>query len=113
MMAAREHGNVLTFTFTALAGTLAMVALGTLLSGVTWLRAIGRNALALLGLNGAFFHYVDPRLSHVLHVPASRVAVAVDASVVTLLSLLLCAPVAYLLNRHVPQLVGFRPASNR
>ena len=59
-----------------------------------------------------FFHYIDPRLSHVLHIPASRVAVAVDASVVTLLSLLLCAPVAYLLNRHVPRLVGLRAASN-
>ena len=106
MMAARQHGDAFAFAFTALAGTAAIIALGTLVAPLRWLCRIGRNALPLLGLNGVFFHYVDPKLAHWLRLPDSSVMVTIEATLVTALSLLACAPVVQLLNRHVPQFIG-------
>ena len=106
MMAAREHGNPFEFALTAFAGTAAMVALGILCSGFDWLRLLGRNALPLLGLNGLFFHYVAPKLSHVKQVPSSMGLVVGEMFLVTVMSLVACAPLVYLLNRYLPQLVG-------
>ncbi len=106
MMAAREHGNVFDFTVTALAGTLAVIALGTQLGRVPYLAEVGKNSLSLLGLNGLFFHHVDPLLTRLLHMPNSPGIVTIEALIVTLLSLLVCAPVVVVLNRYVPQLIG-------
>lgn len=106
MMAARQHGDPIDFIVTALAGTAATFMLGILLRRSHLLKLIGRNAVALLGLNGLFFHYIDPKLLHVLLPLNSEVSVALDALLVTALSLLFCAPAVYLLNRFVPQLIG-------
>jgi fucose 4-O-acetylase-like acetyltransferase len=105
-LAARRHGDALRFTLTALAGTAAGLSLGVLFSGIGWLQALGRNTLCLLGLNGFFFHYVDPNLLRLWHVPDSGAMVLLYSLAVTIPSLLVCLPVVRFLNRYLPQLVG-------
>ena len=106
MMASRHHGDLLWFVLTALSGSTAAVALGAVVSNFTWLRFLGGNSLALLGLNGLFFHYIDPRIEQFWHVGDSALAVTGSALIATILSLLVCVPAVYLLNRFVPQLIG-------
>ncbi|MCX5742375.1 MAG: acyltransferase family protein [Proteobacteria bacterium] len=106
MMAARQHGDALEFLFTALAGSVAIIALGVLLTRWQGLQVLGRNTLPLLGLNGLFFHYIDPKLAHIWQIPNSPGLVLLDTLFVTALSLVVCAPAVYLMNRYVPQLIG-------
>lgn len=104
MMAARRQGALVPFVGTALAGSLAAVALGVLLAPAQWLRAVGRNTLPLLGLNGLFFHYANHRLAErLLGTPLNP---TLDALVITAVSLAVCWPLVHLMNAYVPQLVG-------
>lgn len=106
MMAGRTHGDVLHFAFTALAGTTAVLAVSMMFARQGWLRAIGRNSLPLLGLDGAFFHFFNPMLA-TLRPPADAAgAVVLYSLAVSVVSLLACLPAVILLNRYVPQLVG-------
>jgi fucose 4-O-acetylase-like acetyltransferase len=106
IMAARENGDALCFLFTALAGTLAVLAVGVMLQRVEWLRALGRDTLPLLGLNTFFFEYVNPKLARLWHVPDAQLWVFGASLAVTALSMLACVPLLRLLNYYVPQLVG-------
>jgi fucose 4-O-acetylase-like acetyltransferase len=106
MMAARKHGNAFYFVITALAGSLAIISLGMFIQGNGILQMLGRNSLPLLGLNGLFFHYVDPKLSHLIVPANNEFSVTLDALLITTLSLLVCLPAVYLLNRYLPQLIG-------
>jgi len=106
MMAARVHGDKLDFLATALAGSVALFSLGMLIGSDRLLQWIGRNTLPLLGLNGLFFHYVDPKLHQLMTPGNGELPVALDALLVTTLSLLLCVPAVYVLNRFFPQLIG-------
>ena len=83
-----------------------MLAAGMLLSRINLLATIGRNALPLLGLNGVFFHFLNPNLVSVMPPHDDPVAVALFAFGVSATSLLLCAPMVYVLNKYVPQLIG-------
>jgi fucose 4-O-acetylase-like acetyltransferase len=106
MMAAREHGNPSLFVLTSLAGTTLVLMLGMLLRNNQLLCKVGRNALLLLGLNGLFFHYINPTLEGFLTLPDSELVVALAALVVTALSIMLCMPFAHLIDLYLPQLVG-------
>jgi len=106
MMAAKAHGNALFFAATALAGAFGILAVAMLVSSVNVLVTIGRNALPLLGLNGAFFHFVNPLLITSFPPGDNVAAVALFAFAVTVISLLVCAPLVYALNKYLPQLIG-------
>jgi fucose 4-O-acetylase-like acetyltransferase len=106
VMGARQNGDALLFALTGLAGTVACLALGVWLSGLTWLRAIGRNTLPLLGLNGVFLHYLNPRLAPHWTVPDSPVMVFVYGMIPAVVSLALCVPAVLFFNRYLPQLIG-------
>ena len=106
LMAARDNGDPLSFLGTALAGTVAVLAFGVIFERAGLLRAIGRDTLPLIGLNGFFFEYANPKLAHLWHVPDTQAAVFGFSLAVTALSMLLCVPILRLLNRFVPQLVG-------
>lgn len=106
MMAAAEHGDVVDFVFTALAGTLGMVSVSQLLPQVRWVGWVGRNALPLLGLNGVMFHFLNHKLAEIWPLADRPLDVTLYVLVITSVSLLACVPLVKLMNRYVPQLVG-------
>jgi fucose 4-O-acetylase-like acetyltransferase len=112
MLSSGRHGDVPDFITTALAGSAAVIALGIVLPPWRPLAWLGRNSLQLLGLNGLFFHYLNPKLAHVWVTPESQLAVLGNTLAVTALSFLICVPAVHLFNRYVPKLVG-RPAGER
>lgn len=102
------HGHFLWFPFTALAGTVSVLALGFLLRNVSWLAFLGRNALILLGMNGVFYHFVNPPLARwsVAALPGDGWTVFLVSITVTVVSIGLSVPVILGLNAAVPQFVG-------
>ena len=105
---AAAHGNVLWFQLTALAGTLAVLALGKLLERADWMAYLGRNALVLFCLNGVVYHHVNGPFAawFMGGMPQDGWAVAASAALLSLLSIALAVPLVAALNRWLPQLVG-------
>jgi fucose 4-O-acetylase-like acetyltransferase len=106
MMAARSHGDAFYFVLTAVAGSIAVFALAIFIQSNYLLQIIGRNSLALLGINGLFFTYIDPRMLNILTPSNNQFYVTMDSTLVTIVSLLFSAPIVYCLNRFTPQLIG-------
>lgn len=101
-----QHGDLLYFTVTALAGSLAVVGLARLTAGTRLIALTGRHTLILMGLNSFFFSFANHALVGVLGLPSTPSVVAAGCLAVTLASLATCVPGAWLLNRYLPQLVG-------
>ena len=110
---AAAHGNVLWFPLTALAGTVAVLALGKLLERADWMAWLGRNALILFCLNGIVYHHVNGPFAawFMSGMPQDGWSVAAGAALLSLLSIALAVPLVAALNRWLPQLVG-RPTSS-
>ncbi|SHN29786.1 acyltransferase family protein [Rhizobacter sp. OV335] len=106
MMAAAQHGDALGFAFSALAGTLAVIGLAMLLPATRVAAWIGRNSLPLMGLNGVFFHFFNPKLAESIALADTPLAVTAYAAAISAVSLLACVPLVALLNRFVPQFIG-------
>jgi len=102
------HGHFLWFPFTALAGSVMILVLGQVLHNVSLLAFLGRNAIILLGLNGVFYHFVNPPVAawSVANLPPDGWSVFFLSTLVTLASFGLSLPVIHGLNVALPQLVG-------
>lgn len=105
---AAAHGHILWFPLTALAGTFAVLALGKLLERADWMAWLGRNALVLFCLNGVVYHHVNGPFAawFTAAMPQDGWSVAVSATLLSIASLALAAPLVIALNRWLPQLVG-------
>lgn len=111
LMAAGRHGDPLWFPLAALAGSLACILIAMLTPRGTLLAWIGRHSAIFLGLAGLFAQFgnrwlLTPFAGAAGDAPASVLGLCAAG---TALSLALCAPAAWLLDRLLPQLVG-RPA---
>jgi fucose 4-O-acetylase-like acetyltransferase len=106
MMAAARHGEAFAFALTALAGIAGVLGLSVVLDRWTVLQEIGRHSIALLGLSGLFFHFVNKLVLHRVAVPESAEGFTAFAGAATLLSLAAMWPVARWLHRHVPAGLG-------
>lgn len=102
------HGHFLWFPFTALAGSILVLALGRVLGQVAPLAFLGRNALILLGMNGVFYHFINPPLARwsATFLPGDGWIVFLVSVSVAVVSIGLSVPVILGLNAAVPQLVG-------
>jgi len=108
---AAAHGQIAWFVVTALAGTAAILLLAAAMPAWRWLHFMGRNALIFFCLNGVVYHQVNPRLAHwfIASWPQDGWWLGVYATALSVLSLAAGVPVAMVLNRYLPQLVG-RPS---
>lgn len=108
---AAAHGQIIWFVLTAFAGTVAILLLAAATPAWGWLRYMGQNALIFFCLNGVVYHHVNPRLAHwfIASLPQDGWSLGLYATALSVLSLAAGVPVAILLNRYVPQLVG-RPS---
>jgi acyltransferase len=109
---AAAHGHILWFPLTALAGTLAVLALGKMLERADWMAWLGRNALILFCLNGVVYHHVNGPFSawFTAILPQDGWSVAAGAALLSVASIALAVPLVIALDRWLPQLVG-RPAT--
>ncbi len=102
-----SHGNLFLFPLTAMAGCAFILCLSKITPGQKILVWLGQNTLILMCLNGIFYHYINPGLAkRVLDLTGSAIGVTTSAIIVTLISLLLCMPIVFVLNKFIPQLVG-------
>ena len=105
-MAVSDHGQIVPFLISVTAGISMMLALGRLLPTSRILTFVGKDTLIYLGFDGLFFHFVNHRIVVWWQPGLDVLSVTLFCSGVTLLSMILCVPLAILLNRFIPQLVG-------
>jgi hypothetical protein len=98
----------------ALAGSLGVLALAVALPRLGAAAALGRQSMALLGLSGVFYHFVNPLLLTHWPLPDSVLAATLQVTLITAVSLASVYPVAWLLMRWYPALLGVsRPAARQ
>jgi len=83
-----------------------MIGLARLAPGVRVLALVGRHSLILMGMNGFFFWFVNRDLANAMALSSSPGTVLFGCTAVTVVSLAVCMPVVWLLDRYLPQLVG-------
>ncbi len=106
MLAARTHGIVGWFLITALAGSFALMGLGSVLSRINLISVIGRNTIPLLGLNGLFFGLLNQLVVRHVHTPTTHAGVLAAGLVMAGASLVICLPLVAGMRLLVPQLIG-------
>ena len=96
------------FPLTTMAGCTLILLLAEMTPSQKTMAWLGRNTLILMCLNGVFYHYINPGLAKwmLAHFTGSAAMVKAAGSIVTLVSLGLCIPIVFLLNKTIPQLVG-------
>jgi glycerol transport system permease protein len=103
-----SHGHILLFPLTALAGCALVLCIASMTPARKTMVWLGQNTLVLMCLNGIFYHYVNPPTAQWVleNCPSSALGVLGVGTLMTVASLALCAPLVFLFNRWVPQLVG-------
>lgn len=106
------HGNILLFPFTAIMGSLMLLYLAKATGRVAWLEYLGRNVITLFCLNGVFYHYLNGPFAawYVANFSGEPFSVFKAALAMAALSLALCVPVVWLLDKRLPWIIGRRPA---
>jgi len=109
------YGNVAWFFLTSLAGCLLIISLGRLLAFSRILTYVGQVTMPLMCLNGMMDAFLNPPLARAVigRLSGSAPTGLISAGILcTLLSVVACLPVCWLLNRYTPFLLG-RAASVR
>ncbi len=107
------HGNIILFPLTAFFGSLFILFTAANSPAWGWLSHLGRNALSLFCLNGLFYHFVNPVTAKWFteSFSNSHATVFIYSTVMTIISLIVCLPLVFLLTNYVPQLTG-KPLEN-
>jgi acyltransferase len=102
------HGHILWFPLTAVAGSLFIFFLGRITPPQKTIFWMGQNTLILMCLNGIFYHYINPWMGKwvFMNFSGQPFVIFVLGLFMTVVSLALCMPLIFILNRYVPQLVG-------
>lgn len=103
-----SHGNIFWFPFTAILGSLFILFLGKLIPTLKTIVWMGQNTLILMCLNGVFYHYINPGAAKWVfaNLSGQPLMIFIAGLIVTVVSLALCIPFIYLLNKYIPQLSG-------
>lgn len=84
-----QHGDPLWFFLAALSGSLAMIMLAKATPPNTVLNYTGRNSLALMGLNGFFFHFINMPMAKWISLPESWVSVTLYGIIFSVITMFL------------------------
>ena len=106
MMAA--HGDMFWFPVTAVVGALFVFFLSKITPAPRTIVWMGQNTLILMCLNGVFYHYINPGAGRWIFTRFSGqpLMIFLAGLLITAVSLALCGPFIFVLNKYVPQLVG-------
>lgn len=107
-MSNSSHGNLLLFSFTAMAGSLFVMILAQLTPVNKPMLFIGQYSLIFMGLNGLLISFVNERLSIWVHgfLPNAQLAIFGACAWVTVSSLAVCTPAVLVLAKYFPLWVG-------
>jgi len=109
LMVVAYYGNIGWFLVGSLAGTGFVIYLSRILSASRVLRYMGGITLTLMCLDGILHEFVNPAVAEFIArvTPAPQVMLLTGICAVgTVLSLLVCLPVNWLLERYVPFALG-------
>ena len=104
------YGNYFIFYFTAITGMAFVIFLSMLTKPGKLILFYGQNTLVLLGLNGIFFHYINPSLHELIKIICNNQNVFLFLAVsigLAFLELALCYPFIGISNRILKSLVQF------
>ena len=109
MMTRSQHGNLLLFPTTAIAGSAAIILLAQLTPQASLTLFIGRNTLFLMGLNGIIDRFFSKLIIGPIlpHIQLTDIYILLTCTMLTVASLAACYPAVLLLNRHYPRIVNF------
>ncbi len=105
-MSGATHGSWPLFWSTALLGSLAFIHVSSWLPPVKLVSYIGNNTIPLLGLNGLMLEFYNRFLWAWCEPYIADWTILPFSAMVALVSLLLCLPIVFLLNRLLPFLIG-------
>lgn len=107
-------GHVLLFPLTALMGIALVLILAKLAPDWPLLHHLGENTLLIYCLHGIFYHFVNPPLAAwmVGFLPAAGWSIFIFGALATILSVALTVPLAILIKRYIPQVIGAAPAGS-
>jgi acyltransferase len=111
LMVAARFGNLGWFLVTALAGSFFIVFLSQLVAGSRLLQYVGRITLTLLCLDGILLEFVNRPLADVMvarGLTDSTWGFTILGLLCTVLSLAICLPANWLLERYAPWTIGGR-----
>lgn len=113
VIVAAAHGHYLWFPLTALAGSLALLAAGQFIAGLSFVRYLGRNVMVIFCLNGLFYHHLNgPFAAWMSEGGAPGVlALTLATTLLSVACIALTVPLIYLFNTWIPQLIG-RPQTS-
>ncbi|MBU0641188.1 MAG: acyltransferase family protein [Planctomycetes bacterium] len=109
LMVVAYYGNIGWFLVGSLAGTGFVIHLSRILSASRVLRYVGGITLVLMCLDGILHEFVNPAVAEFIAraVPTPHVLLLTGICAIgTVLSLLVCLPVNWLLERYVPFALG-------
>ncbi len=104
-----QFGDLRWFFFNSLLGALCMLAASQLMAHFNWLTELGRHTAVLMCLNSYFLLLVDPIVGRILYVKLgwnspAQVLLMIIAG--TVLSILICLPMAWFIDRRAPWMAG-------
>lgn len=105
-MSASAHGQWFWFPIAALAGSLMMISLSSLLPTCRMLAYVGQNTLPLIGLCGLFLNFFNSLLWRQLDGVHNSWALLLFSLLAALCSIAICIPIIAFLNRFTPFLIG-------
>lgn len=106
-MSGPAYGDKDWFVITALAGTLMMISFCSLLPASRLLSLVGENTLPLLGINGFFLNFFNNGIwKAMMPMTANLPLLALASFAMSLVTLLVSLPIAVVLSRYLPFLVG-------
>ena len=104
-----DYGNVGLFFVTAIAGSFFVVLLSQILAGVRALTYLGGITMSLMCLNGLMLGFLNPGLSAwvLARMPEPGVAAVTGVLLlITVVSLLVCIPITWFLDKYCPYVFG-------
>ena len=107
-MAISQHGNPIIFLITAISGSLFVIFLARLTPQNSLILWTGRNTVILIGTAGIFHHFINESYTKLIYpyIEHTDLVISLVSALATIGSIFSSAPIVYVLDKLLPQVVG-------
>lgn len=107
VIATGQYGHYVWFILSVLSSLIALLCFSRLMPVTRFIRSCGDHSLVLLGLNGIFLSVLNVHITAWFAPPADNLIYTLSyAIIVSVVSLVICLPIAIALEKYFPQLTG-------